>query len=1228
MSKKLLALLLALVMIVGSFTSVLADPVKEEPKKDDSKPAVTEEKKEEPAKTEEKKDEKSEEKKDEKSEEKKEEKKEEVDEALVRAQEVLKKAGIISGYSKDSEDFKAEKNVTRAEFASMIVRALNLEASAKSLATVPTGFKDVPTNLWANGYIAVAKQQGIINGYPNGTFQPNRQISYQDMATMLTIALGKAEVGTVYPAGYIVKAQQLGLFNKVDVPAYTDMATRGNVFKMVYNMVTSKEFGKRKIVKAIVLENNRVEKIGKDEIVAEVIDVVQQADWADASRSKKGEQVRYTLDKELKLDAEDLLGKVVDITTDKDGKIVEVKRDDTYDYKEGAITNVTRSKIGINWKDYTVGFDERYDSTDERIFRTYLNDKNYSYRDFADKYTGAKYDFARITMKNGKVIFIDAYKFDDVAPVTNAKDGDVYYRDDTRNANEYKAAALRQVIFHYAKGFAVAEIKDIAKDDVIHFYDDGRKAVVRKDAKVEDQLIKTHVDKDKIEYAVGKNAEYELNLDVNGLRPISSLEGKYFNVVYKRGDLEPIYKDEDKVTILLALDDTVQLIESAKAWKDGIHAVKKITGKADVQLMPPKGDLFWATETRDTVFESYFLRGTVNNKRLLDFHFDDIVYYSGNDKNEINKMGLIVGKDYYRANCAPTVLTPRFITRKVKDYRYFDGLKAFYLDKDNQELQQIEDWDTFYKYNKDNKDLTSYVISEKELKDTLKKNRVDSYNFLSNADDIASIVIFNNVVETKYDTIYAEVKDLWKSTDEARFIDAEGKEYLVDLVKYPKAFGIDDIVKLNLDKASLAKKDKSLKGYVSDVVIRANQETVQIRGQRPTNEYLMTENNGASKTVYFDRDTNVFSKQSTLYAQVYFAEKNNFVTVIRYMRRAIGATSGIDADLSNLEAGTNHFELIINGERVPVTNRILFIGNGANEYGQRGYLSTKMYEYIGGKVRVLRDSDGKVLSVEGVRKQDDLNKTRKLQVLEYVMREIEKLGAKEVKKADQTNNASIEAAFKTDVNALLAKLNAQLRAEGKINKDIVVDTLTYVAKTAGNPAAIPAIPAVDNDHFETKIKFDGPTAGDVEDLANKEFKGVAMNDAVLLNAKESADKTAEEKAEKEAKEKAEKEDAENILKAIKKYATDDIYAIDKTTHNVDQTKVLNALAASITNPGKQSEVIPGLKNFNKANLSVTSVTPVNVKSPSNVGTYEVAIKYVNGSATETEKVTVTLVEFN
>ena len=633
MSKKLLALLLALVMIVGSFTSVLAETT-----------TPADDKKAEEVKTEDKKDEKSEEKTEEKTEEKKEEEPAKTeDPALDKAIEVLKKAGFITGYSADSDDFKVEKNVKRSEFASMIVRAMGLEASAKALATIPTGFKDVPTNHWANGYIAVAKQQGFVNGYTDGTFRPDRQISYQDMATMLTIALGQAEVGTVYPAGYIVKAQQLGLFNNVNVPAYTDMATRGNVFKMLYNMITSKEFGERKIVKAIVLENSRVEKMNDDEIVVEVIKVVQEANWVGASRDKRGDQHKYVLDKDLKLDAEELIGKVVDITVNKDDKIVDVTVDKTYDYKEGQITSVDYKKFGLDNTKYTALFDERYDREDERIYRTYLNSKDYKYEDFAKDYKEGKYDFARVTVKNGKVVFIDAYKFDDIAPVAEVKDGDVWYYDDLRDGRVVKAGKLsNRIITKTSKGYEVAERKAIVKDDVIHFYNDYKNAIVRKDAKLEAKLVKTHLDRYGDEYVVieGKenNDEYWLNY-TRPFRAVYSYEGKQFNVITAREQLKPILGRN--VKLLIALDGSVQYIDSDLAWSDGIQAIKQITTYGDVKFLPSKGEAFWAKEGRGTEYLDVF--GDSNNLRLHNgFAEEDIVYLSAAEKEEIGLMARIV----------------------------------------------------------------------------------------------------------------------------------------------------------------------------------------------------------------------------------------------------------------------------------------------------------------------------------------------------------------------------------------------------------------------------------------------------------------------------------------------------------------------------------------------------------------------------------------------------------
>lgn len=1016
MSKKLLALLLAMIMIVGSFTSVLAETT-----------TPADDKKAEEVKTEDKKDEKSEEKTEEKTEEKEEMKEEEPakDEALERAIEVLKKAGFISGYSADSDDFKVEKNVKRSEFASMIVRAMGLEKSAQSLATIPTGFKDVPTNHWANGYIAVAKQQGFVNGYTDGTFRPDRQISYQDMATMLTIALGQAEVGTVYPAGYIVKAQQLGLFNNVNVPAYTDMATRGDVFKMLYNMITSKEFGQRKIVKAIVLENSRVEKMNDDEIVVEVIKVVQEANWVGASRDKRGDQHKYVLDKDLKLDAEELLGKVIDLTVNKDDKIVDVTVDKTYDYKEGQITSVDYKKFGLNNTKYTALFDERYDREDERIYRTYLNNKDYKYEDFSKDYKEGKYDFARVTVKNGKVVFIDAYKFDDIAPVAEVKDGDVWYYDDLRDGRVVKAGKLsNRIITKTSKGYEVAERKAIVKDDVIHFYNDYKNAIVRKDAKLEAKLVKTHLDRFGDEYVVieGKenNDEYWLNY-TRPFRAVYSYEGKQFNVITAREQLKPILGRN--VKLLIALDGSVQYIDSDLAWSDGIQAIKQITTYGDVKFLPSKGEAFWAKEGRGTEYLDVF--GTSNNLRLHNgFEEEDIVYLSAAEKEEIGLMARIVSARTYKAGLDWASISYRYITVGNKNYRYFDNLHAYAIT--NSGLTQIADMDKFIADNKNNIDLKAYVVSENALRERFEYLEIPYYNFLTNAEGIANIVVFANAKSvTKTNTVYAEVLDKYNTTTSARFIDAQGVYYDVDLIPggiKHTMYTHGDIVELHITDAT---KDADVKkGYVKKVVIRHDQELVSIIDLKWRDAY---EINGAEK--YFDRDTQIFNGQLGDWVQVYYDEDDgNFVRVIRYFERN---TNPVVKNAVNIfkTFGTNplQFELVDadgkNNIVYTVNARTWFVGNNGVDYGYGETGLTKFAAaYANGEVKVEYDErtnyDGKTaLKVTGLRMPEEIKAAKAEADLKAAKAEIEALGMQ--KYASTVTDEKAE--FTTAITPILTK---------------------------------------------------------------------------------------------------------------------------------------------------------------------------------------------------------------
>ncbi|QKS72709.1 N-acetylmuramoyl-L-alanine amidase [Paenalkalicoccus suaedae] len=94
--------------------------------------------------------------------------------------EVLRLAedGIVRGVAPNQ--FGPQQNVTRAEAAVMIARALGIEGRAGG-----NSFSDVPSTHWAGPQIAAMAERNLIGGYSDGTFQPNRTLSRQEMAAIL-----------------------------------------------------------------------------------------------------------------------------------------------------------------------------------------------------------------------------------------------------------------------------------------------------------------------------------------------------------------------------------------------------------------------------------------------------------------------------------------------------------------------------------------------------------------------------------------------------------------------------------------------------------------------------------------------------------------------------------------------------------------------------------------------------------------------------------------------------------------------------------------------------------------------------------------------------------------------------------------------------------------------------------------------------------------------------------
>ena len=69
------------------------------------------------------------------------------------------------------------------------VEAATDSKAFKDIAMVKADFKDIPTTHMYYSMITKMRDQGIINGYPDGTFQPNEPISRQHAAALITRAM-------------------------------------------------------------------------------------------------------------------------------------------------------------------------------------------------------------------------------------------------------------------------------------------------------------------------------------------------------------------------------------------------------------------------------------------------------------------------------------------------------------------------------------------------------------------------------------------------------------------------------------------------------------------------------------------------------------------------------------------------------------------------------------------------------------------------------------------------------------------------------------------------------------------------------------------------------------------------------------------------------------------------------------------------------------------------------
>lgn len=169
------------------------------------------------------------------------------DPRTAEAAEFLRLLEVVNGVPGGT--YNPTGTLSRAEFCKMAVVALGRsdEESAQRGRTI---YLDVGPTFWARGYINLASSitlggdagrggTPLVSGVGDGTFQPDRAITYGEAVTILCRVLGygvnDVSSGGAWYDGYLALGAQTGLTKDLSLSG-TDVITRGQAAILFYNL--------------------------------------------------------------------------------------------------------------------------------------------------------------------------------------------------------------------------------------------------------------------------------------------------------------------------------------------------------------------------------------------------------------------------------------------------------------------------------------------------------------------------------------------------------------------------------------------------------------------------------------------------------------------------------------------------------------------------------------------------------------------------------------------------------------------------------------------------------------------------------------------------------------------------------------------------------------------------------------------------------------------------------
>ena len=264
------------------------------------------------------------------------------DPEVSRAADTLNALGIMTGNEKN--EFLPDGHLTRIQFCKMAIEIMGKGELAKAQMN-RTIFTDVNGRHWGRGYANLAASMVIdestnarlMTGTGNGRFEPDRDITYQEAATLILRILGySAEANRAWPTGAIREATALGLDEGLKITDPAGPVTRAQAALLFCRMLSVPAKGE---------EAPYAQSLGtlvEDAIVLSANATINgQSGWVVTTAGGPYRPVGQA--------DESLVGKRGDVLLDKNGKFVTLLTD------ESQCVTVTVSRVQGNYLQTTAG---------------------------------------------------------------------------------------------------------------------------------------------------------------------------------------------------------------------------------------------------------------------------------------------------------------------------------------------------------------------------------------------------------------------------------------------------------------------------------------------------------------------------------------------------------------------------------------------------------------------------------------------------------------------------------------------------------------------------------------------------------------------------------------------------------------------------------------------------------------------------------------------------------